>query len=548
MQGLGNFPAASSSATPQTQLHVADISQNSEIIAVTNMSGAGSLTWTVTRGAEGTTPVAHSAGFIIYQVVSAGAYAQLRSTDWLNAVTMFGADNTGATDATAAIQAALNGNGAVYLDKGTFLLNSSPLTFNVNGQVIYGAGEGLTTLKIGASFSGTAAIEITGLLDCGVQGLSIVSSTGQWNTATAANGIEVQHSQRCRIRDVRGYALNGYIAEILSDATGDSFYPLLDHVTASFCAGGVHLQGTNSSNHLMGAFLSNCTFEECENADGLWVEDVIDLTCVNLEVSPAGTPVGGGTPGYPLHIQGYCVSNFYSGYDGGQILIEGSGTGNPYGVTFMGGVVGGGTPGCSVTAGTEITFNGMQFTNNQTFGLSVTGGGRLLVENCTFDANNQSAAATQGDVYWDGTGIGMFQNNLFATPGGSGAGQVAAAVVFHSAAGETNFQNNWFNGIAPGFNATGGFPALARANIGFNPVGNVGPPSVPLSGTALTSPYGEDMMVYLAANAGAACTVAIGSATLYTVPTAGIASFLLAQSQKVTLTYASAPTWVWIGN
>ena len=66
-----------------------------ELIAVTNVSGT---TWTVTRGAESTTPVAHSAGFTIYQVVSAGGYAQLASVDWLNAVTQFGADNTGATD------------------------------------------------------------------------------------------------------------------------------------------------------------------------------------------------------------------------------------------------------------------------------------------------------------------------------------------------------------------------------------------------------------------------------------------------------------------
>ena len=43
--------------------------ETSEIIAVTNVSGT---TWTVTRGAESTTPVTHSAGFTIQQVVTAG--------------------------------------------------------------------------------------------------------------------------------------------------------------------------------------------------------------------------------------------------------------------------------------------------------------------------------------------------------------------------------------------------------------------------------------------------------------------------------------------
>jgi hypothetical protein len=71
------FPAASSSGTPPTQFHVVDTltAKQSEIIAVTNVSGT---TWTVTRGAEGTTPVAHNAGFTIAQVATSG---------WLNTVT-----------------------------------------------------------------------------------------------------------------------------------------------------------------------------------------------------------------------------------------------------------------------------------------------------------------------------------------------------------------------------------------------------------------------------------------------------------------------------
>lgn len=65
----GSFPVASSGATQPTQFHVSDPALASEIILVTNISG---LTWTVTRGAEGTTPVAHAAGFTIKQVVTAG--------------------------------------------------------------------------------------------------------------------------------------------------------------------------------------------------------------------------------------------------------------------------------------------------------------------------------------------------------------------------------------------------------------------------------------------------------------------------------------------
>jgi hypothetical protein len=58
-------------ATGVSQFHVADAAtgKGTEIIAVTNVSGT---TWTVTRGAESTTPVTHAAGFTIYQVVTAG--------------------------------------------------------------------------------------------------------------------------------------------------------------------------------------------------------------------------------------------------------------------------------------------------------------------------------------------------------------------------------------------------------------------------------------------------------------------------------------------
>ena len=121
-----SFPAVSSSATPPTQLHVADIAANSEVVAVTNISGT---TWTVTRGAEGTTPVTHAAGFTVYQVVSAGAYAQLFAVDWLNVVTMFGADPTGVADSTTAIQNAINAlpatGGVVYLPAGTYEVSST---------------------------------------------------------------------------------------------------------------------------------------------------------------------------------------------------------------------------------------------------------------------------------------------------------------------------------------------------------------------------------------------------------------------------------------
>jgi hypothetical protein len=63
-----SFPAI----TTGQQFHVADPAtavSAAELVAVTAVSGA---TWTVTRGAESTTPVAHTAGFTVQQVICAG--------------------------------------------------------------------------------------------------------------------------------------------------------------------------------------------------------------------------------------------------------------------------------------------------------------------------------------------------------------------------------------------------------------------------------------------------------------------------------------------
>jgi len=51
----------------------------SELMLVT--AGAGTTTWTVARGAEGTTNVAHSSGATVTHILTAGAIAQMRADD-----------------------------------------------------------------------------------------------------------------------------------------------------------------------------------------------------------------------------------------------------------------------------------------------------------------------------------------------------------------------------------------------------------------------------------------------------------------------------------
>ena len=88
------FPAAS---TGSVQFHVADPAASSEMMLVTNISGT---TWTVTRGAESTTPVAHTAGFTVWLVVTAGDLTALATSASVTAAVATETSRAEAAEAT----------------------------------------------------------------------------------------------------------------------------------------------------------------------------------------------------------------------------------------------------------------------------------------------------------------------------------------------------------------------------------------------------------------------------------------------------------------
>jgi hypothetical protein len=108
-----------------------------------NVIARGGNTFTVERGAEGTTPATHSAGATVSAVLTArGLYNTM-----YNDVRAYGAVGDGVTDDTAAINAAIadaGTGGTVFLPAGTFLIGS-PLVLQ-HKQVIRGAGWA-TTIK-----------------------------------------------------------------------------------------------------------------------------------------------------------------------------------------------------------------------------------------------------------------------------------------------------------------------------------------------------------------------------------------------------------------
>jgi Pectate lyase superfamily protein len=161
----GGFPVVS--AASGSQFHIADPAAASELIAVTETGPA----WTVTRGAEGTVPVAHQAGWTARQVVTARGLGSMVQV--VNA-RAFGATGDGATDDTAALAAWIDAIGQAsgtfaVLPPGQYMISAPLPVISVNSVVIVGCGWSYTNFQYGSVISalpsyasGSAMVSLAG--------------------------------------------------------------------------------------------------------------------------------------------------------------------------------------------------------------------------------------------------------------------------------------------------------------------------------------------------------------------------------------------------
>lgn len=156
------FPAASNTTNPTTYFFVFDPAATTEVIEVTNVSGS---TWTVTRGASSTTPVAHAAGFTVYQDIAAATLQNFKQA--------VGAATTAVTVANTATE--------------TVLAAQAPPAFalvaGVSFQIVafgpYGKVEGgaLPTLQIALYWGGSGSPGGAYTLGSGVQLCKLTTGT-----------------------------------------------------------------------------------------------------------------------------------------------------------------------------------------------------------------------------------------------------------------------------------------------------------------------------------------------------------------------------------
>jgi parallel beta-helix repeat protein len=157
----GAFPIASSAVARPTIFHVVDPTFPAEVIAVTNTSGA---TWTVIRGAEGSTPVAHPPGFIVKQVLTGGVLASLRDapavfnvkTEFLAVGDGVTVDSTPFNNAVTALNAA--GGGTLLVPAGTYVMSNVRFGSNIT---VRGVGIGATVFLMDpAAASGSVVCRV----------------------------------------------------------------------------------------------------------------------------------------------------------------------------------------------------------------------------------------------------------------------------------------------------------------------------------------------------------------------------------------------------
>jgi hypothetical protein len=236
----GGFPAVS--AASSSRFHIADPAAPSELIAVTQTGPA----WTVTRGAEGTTPVRHQAGWTARQVVTA---AVLGSMVQVVDAKAFGAKGDGATDDTSALAAWIDAVGQAsgafaVLPPGRYMISGPLPAIKVDSVIIVGCGWSYTNFQYGsviaALSSYTSASPMLSLagegnrlegicVDGGGYAATLISVTGGHAQLTriqahhvAADGICVDigpGGNSCWIADsvINGYTTDGNVGVSLND-------------------------------------------------------------------------------------------------------------------------------------------------------------------------------------------------------------------------------------------------------------------------------------------------------------------------------------------
>ena len=227
----GAFPQASNAATPPTQFHICDANpaKQSEIMTVTNVSGS---TWTVTRGAEGTTAVAHGAGWTAVQVVTSG-YLSTVTGRYFGYPWQFYPENFGAAgDGKIGTGGTGTSGTSTFTDSGASFVNATAPAGDVGKIIVINQGTAGSGTQMG-----TAQNPFCGTITAVNSATSVTLNTTLAATCTAAPyvyGTDNSTAIQAAINAAATYAeANGQYAEVL---LGSAIY-MLAGLTQTLTAG-----------------------------------------------------------------------------------------------------------------------------------------------------------------------------------------------------------------------------------------------------------------------------------------------------------------------
>lgn len=170
-----------------------------------------------------------------------------------------------------------------------------------------------------------------------------------------------------------------------------------------------------------------------------------------------------------------------------------------------------------------------------TYTVAAPVGMNLIQRNTLFASGLPAAKGIQTPAFNNGTKVVdnlcyAFTNAGWAYSNGTVLAAGNTVNVFHA-------NNNIINPYGV-FDNGGVSPSLVRPTS----------PAVPATTVKLYNTYGVNATVTITANAGGTTAVAINGSAIATIPASGVVTFRVPFAAYITLTYTSAPTWVWVGD
>jgi len=501
----------------------ASTGQQAEIVLLTASKGTRATSITVTRGVEGTTPVAHSTGATFAAVVTKAVFDAYETTAHASsayppaavAAQSFADGVTDATDHIAARITAAKAFGAitgcpvtVQLGAGVHMVNfrNQPTDSSVKAAVqlpsgvsLRGHGAGATVIKLvnGATADGHM-VQNTGLtggdVNIGVYGLTIDGNGA--NQTGLPQGLSFLRARGIRIEDVRVINIRGTSGA----PPGETFHFDIDQcVDVDFVAcAAIGLAGTQGSGfgdnsstniryvnciadgmsggmgyatwHSSNIAYANCSAQRC-GANGFNAEFGADITYV-------GCHAGGN------------ASDQAEGYTYANSAALGSSNGSGFCVN-----------GC-----VQASLAGCHSRRNQ---------GGLTVVSSGFT----TSATVVGGYFCDNTALGIY----FGDNACSKLSSVSSDTIVKDNAGGA--QANW--AVNDGVIGTFSGPTIINT------------PSVPASNTSLTNNYPFSVLVYFSSSSGLNYTSIDG----VSVGVQGVVS--VRPGGTIQNNYRTAPSWVW---